>query len=50
MRAYLRQWICSSVWQGPKVDFLRGCLDELTSRAAIDRWISIAVAEGPDPL
>jgi hypothetical protein len=44
-RAYLRRWICSPVWRGPKVDFLRGCLDELTSRTAIDRWIAIAVDE-----
>ena len=46
----MRQWICSSVWQAPKIDFLREQIEELTSRAAIDRWISIAVEEGLDPL
>jgi hypothetical protein len=50
LRAYLRQWIYSPVWRGPKVDFLREQIEELTSRAAIDRWLDIAIKDGLDPL
>jgi hypothetical protein len=50
LRAYLRQWINAPGFRGPRVDFLRSCVDDLVTRAAIDRWIDIAVDEGLDPL
>jgi hypothetical protein len=59
IRAYLRQWIGSRVWdQNPhrnagsikKLITLRRMIDELTSVEKINRWISIAIDEGMDPL
>jgi hypothetical protein len=49
-RAYLRQWIAAPAWQGPRVAELRAAIDGLTSRAAFDLWLEIAVDEGLDPL
>lgn len=50
MRAYLRQWIACSLWVGPMVDVLRTQVDEIATRADIDRWLNRAAAEGIDPL
>jgi hypothetical protein len=50
MRAYLRQWIGAPVWIGPAVERLRGTVDGLTSREAIERWLEAAEREGIDPL
>lgn len=50
MRAYLRQW-ASGDWKGSApVAALRLACDNLTTRAAIERWISAACALGMDPL
>lgn len=50
MRAYLRQWINAPVWRGCTVAPLRDRIDELTSRAAIARWLADAEAAGIIPL
>lgn len=59
LRAYLRQWIMAPVWdQNPHAGIaqraaladLRDRIDELTDRAAIDRWLSDALDTGIDPL
>ena len=50
LRAYLRQWICSSVWsECDEVTALRDMLNSLTSRAQIDLWTSRAWDIGIDP-
>lgn len=50
MRAYLRQWIAASDWRGDEVERLRGRIDFLVSRGAIDLWLADAVQYGIDPL
>lgn len=50
MRAYLRQWIASPLWRGADIDFLRLGIDGLTTRDAIDDWLSLALDAGIDPL
>jgi hypothetical protein len=50
VRAYLRQWIMAPVWHGPPVAGLRRRIDELTSTAAIRRWLDDALSENIDPL
>lgn len=50
LRAYLRQWIMAPHWRGPGVEMLRAEIDRLTSKAAIDRWLDLAIEEGIDPL
>lgn len=56
MRAYLRQWIMSPVWdQNPHggqqaIDGLRDMLDSLVSRKQIKRWLDKALDVGIDPL
>ena len=59
LRAYLRQWIMSPVWdQNPHADDddrwalgeLRRHINDLTNRETIERWIAWAVDEGMDPL
>lgn len=49
MRAYLRQWMAGP-WRGPAVPELRRRIDDLTSRAALDRWLDDALDAGIDPL
>jgi hypothetical protein len=50
IRAYLRQWINAPGWRGPEIDDLRGMIDGLTTREAIDAWLASAEACGIDPL
>ena len=51
MRAYLRQWIMAPwCWIGKPVEELRGRIDQLTSREAIDEWLWKALEVGIDPL
>jgi hypothetical protein len=51
IRAYLRQWIDKGAWDGdPTVETLKRSVDGLTSRQAIDQWLSKALAAGIDPL
>lgn len=59
MRAYLRQWVMSPVWdQNPHATEtdrdilaeLRDAIDRLHTREAIDLWLYDAVALGMDPL
>ena len=56
MRAYLRQWIMSPVWDAsPHADDeelrgLRDLIDSLTTRAQIDTWLERALEIGIDPL
>jgi hypothetical protein len=50
MRAYLRQWIQSPLWEGPGIQELRRSVDQLHTRAAIAEWVAIAVNAGLDPL
>jgi hypothetical protein len=50
MRAYLRQWIFSSVWVGADIAKLRSRIDGLQSRAAIEAWLDEAEPLGIDPL
>jgi hypothetical protein len=48
IRAYLRQWIAADAWDG--AEELRGRVDRLTTREALDEWLDDAVAIGIDPL
>jgi hypothetical protein len=54
IRAYLRQWIFSPVWDGlggdEELARLRRQIDGIRNRADIDRWIRDALEEGHDPL
>lgn len=55
LRAYLRQWIMSPVWnENPygtrDLEGLRDGINSLTNRAQIATWINRAVAIGIDPL
>ena len=50
MRAYLRQWIAAPAWCGRQVGVLRARIDGLTTRQAIEAWLSLAVEDGIDPL
>lgn len=50
MRVYLRQWIEATCWRGEVVDNLRGRIDQLTSREAIDAWLHDALEVCIDPL
>lgn len=55
MRAYLRQWIFSPVWDmnphgAAGLDGLRDGIDSLHSRPQIDRWLDRALEAGIDPL
>jgi hypothetical protein len=59
LRAYLRQWIMSPIWdQNPHADAdalewlaeMRARIDELTDRTAIARWLLDATEGGLDPL
>jgi hypothetical protein len=59
MRAYLRQWIRAAIWdRNPHASptekawlaGMRDDVDELTSRAAIKRWLDLAFDHGIDPL
>jgi hypothetical protein len=49
IRAYSRQWIMADVW-GEDVAPLRAAIDGLTSRAAIEAWLTLALEHGIDPL
>jgi hypothetical protein len=49
LRNYIRQWICSPVWDGhEEVSALREMVDSLTSRAQIDLWTERALDIGID--
>lgn len=59
LRAYLRQWIMSPVWdENPhatvgdqaRLDRLRGAIERLTDRPAIERWLGDASIAALDPL
>jgi hypothetical protein len=50
LRAYLRQWIDSPCWRGPKIDPLRRQVRNLQTRDDIDHWLEQALEEGIDPL
>jgi hypothetical protein len=50
LRAYLRQWIGSDVWEGDVIEILRAGIYTLTDRAAIERWLAVATDAGIDPL
>jgi hypothetical protein len=59
IRAYLRQWIDSPVWdQNPHMNDngrrvlaeMRFLVKGLKNRADLDRWIGVAVDQGMDPL
>lgn len=50
MRAYLRQWIRARQFLGPELAVLRQSVEELTSQAALRRWIYTAIDAGADPL
>jgi hypothetical protein len=55
LRAYIRQWIFSPVWEqnpygdGTNLKDLRDMVDGLTTREQIDRWIYKALEVGQDP-
>jgi hypothetical protein len=48
IRAYLRQWMAAE-WRGD-VQALRAGIDGLTTRGAIDAWLTRALEAGIDPL
>lgn len=56
LRAYIRQWITSPVWDlnphggHETLAGLRSRLDDLTSRQAIEAWLDDATELGLDPL
>ncbi len=55
MRAYLRQWICSPVWEvggeaGEELEKLRRDLNGIQTRDDITKWLHAALREGHDPL
>ena len=54
LRAYLRQWIGSPIWDAISEDAwlaaMRLACDALLSREAIALWIKRAVEQGMDPL
>jgi len=59
IRAYLRQWVRSEVWdQNPYSDEngrallanLRELVDSIHDRAGIDTWLDLALELGMDPL
>jgi hypothetical protein len=49
LRAYIRQWIFSPVWEGPDIDSLRDMVDSITSKAQLHLWVKRALEEGIDP-
>jgi hypothetical protein len=50
LRNYIRQWICSPVWDGhDELAALRDMVDSLTSRKQIDLWTERANDMGIDP-
>jgi hypothetical protein len=59
IRAYLRQWVASSVWDDNphrnadserELAVLRSRVDAIVTRADIDEWLEIADYMGMDPL
>jgi hypothetical protein len=57
IRAYLRQWIDSPVWDGgaegetrTSLDHLRRTVRQIASRAAVDMWLESALDLAIDPL
>jgi hypothetical protein len=50
LRAYFRQWIGAPHWYGPDIEALREGVNALTSRTAIERWLSLALESGIDQL
>jgi hypothetical protein len=49
LRAYLRQWIAGD-FKGSMIDVLRSSVEEITTRADIELWLSRADVLGIDPL
>lgn len=49
IRDYLRQWVGGD-WWGAGVDELRGRVEAVTSRQALDDWLAQALELGIDPL
>lgn len=50
MRAYLRQWIDAPGYVGPAVQQLRATVDQITTHAALKKWLDQAEDIGIDPL
>ena len=56
MRAYLRQWVMSPVWdanpfaEGGELDVLRALVDTMRTRKDVDNWLQQAMEMGIDPL
>lgn len=50
MRAYLRQWIAGDWAPSSVLGRLREDINKLTTRRAIQHWLSLAQTEGIDPL
>ena len=51
MRCYLRRWINAGAWHDDDwMAALRGAIDSLRSRAAIEAWLDAALLTGIDPL
>jgi hypothetical protein len=59
LRAYFRQWVCATAWDAnphagdedrARLAQLRGDVDRLTTREAIDHWLDDMVTAGMDPL
>lgn len=56
MRAYLRQWVMSPVWdanpfaEGGELDELRAQVDTMQTREDVDSWLQRAMEAGIDPL
>lgn len=50
MRAYLRQWIMSPVWEGEEIAPLRDGIDAIRNTGEIDAWLARALDLGIDPL
>ena len=59
MRAYLRQWVGSPVWDGnphadadsrAELNALRGAISQITDQARLEEWFQKALGVGMDPL
>ena len=49
MRAYLRIWM-DGPWIGPDIGRLRASIDFITTRAALEEWLDLALDSAIDPL
>jgi len=59
MRAYLRQWVASPVWDGnpyadeesrDELNALRSAISQITDQAHLEEWFQKALDLGMDPL